>query len=311
MDLPGTSFNTSISASKEYWLQFQQPGLIFRHSMLWSKCLCLMKNMYILIGFVIQFMCLNLEQRWKKQTPMAIKLFVGKSLLPSCLWNWLCCFGSILLHWSCSFPAQKGKAAQSSKLALLKVPLCWEKMQIFSWSQWNILEVHKQAHGQDLRCSGLRHGLARHSQRSSALSQGAFTWPAFRPFKDYDAISHWDTVTEFDGGSSGRVKVPGLVENGVPSTLLRALCGHKRLEQPPIDPGSRTLRRVPLRPWQSEIWVFSKLIAIVLLNPEENWEQNWRFDTLFPLAFNHNSCPSCSLYLWKIHPIKARIFQWP
>lgn len=65
-------------------------------------------------------------------------------------------------------------------------------------------------------------------------------------------------------------------------------------------------------PWQPEIWVSLKLIAIALLNPQENsWEQNWRFDTLFPLAFSCNSCPSCSLCLWKVQPIKARISRWP
>ena len=161
---------------------------------------------------------------------------------------------------------------------------------------------------------GLSCGLPRYSQRSGALPQGASTWPVFWPFKGYGVISLWDTPTDLHGGSSGRVKVPGLAESGLAPALLRALRGHHRLEQPPTDPdpGSWTLRRVHSGPWQPDIWVSSKLIAIVLLNPQENsWKQSWRFDTSFPLAFNCNSCPSCSLCLWKVQPIKARISQWP
>lgn len=238
--------------------------------------------------FVVQLVCLNLEERWS-QCPWQVSCLSGNAFAQAAGGNW-----SSVSLWIASYGTGlvlslhiNPSVLRTVNLFLFNMPLCCNKCKashnpsgIFLKSTSRLMAKMWDAKMR-LSCSPVRS-----SQRLGAFPQEPSTQPFFRPCKGCSGISLWGTPTELHGGSSGRIKGHGLAESGLQPAPLRALHGHHRLEQQPHHPGSWTLRRAHSGPWQPEMWIPSKLIAIVYLNTQENsWEQNWRFDTLFPLAF--------------------------
>ena len=111
----GYSFNSQTSFS-------------VRQPMLWSKCLLLIKNIYILMIFVVRFVCLNLEERWSK-TPWHVSCLLGKAFSQATGENWSCvawwivayCTGVVLsLHINPNL-------LRTVNWPLFKMSLCWNK----------------------------------------------------------------------------------------------------------------------------------------------------------------------------------------
>lgn len=247
--------------------------------------------------FVLQFVCLNLEERWSQCT-WQVSYLLGKAFSQttgrngSCVFWWMVSYGTgvvLSLHIDSNLP-------RTVNWPLFKMPLCWNKCKASHSPGGIFLKSGSllMAKMQDAK-TGATWGLDRCSQ--SALPLGASTGLSLGPLKIMMIMSFWDTSTELHGGSSGRVEVPGLAECGLSPILLRALHDHHSLEEHPTDPHQKlTPEKCALAaPAARNLGISLVLLVIVLLNPQENSrEQNCRLDTLFPLTCNCNTCPSCS-----------------
>lgn len=233
--LPVLLKTTGYSFNSRMWLSL-------RHPVLWSKCLALIKNMYILMSFVLQFVCLTLEERWS-QRPWQVSCLLGKAFSQTAGGNWSCgfwwmvsyCTGVVL-----SLHIINSNLLRTVNWPLFKMPLCWNKCKASHSPRGIFLKSTSllMAKMQDAKM-GVSWGPDRCSQRLGAVPLGASIGLSLGPLKIMMIISFWDTSTESHGGSSGRVKVPGLAESGLSPALLRALHDHHTLEEPPADPGQK------------------------------------------------------------------------